>query len=282
MKVFCFVLIITPLICNSQRDFDINESRHSFEISPVSITVNKTFFFGQALRYKFQLSKSLFIDGAMDGILIKELDGRVKKFSDKALFPRYNQSKLVLGYQIPVTNRKMNPLKNKKLAMHAGYHYLQHGSQNGEYWALDSIGNGGVTIISGFKTNSIILGLEFHSSKSKIKQQDTLFKSSHNFYMAYLYSFKTTLTGFNDYDSYTEKVKIENKFPFLRNGLRFAYSFDHGLSKFFGLSYGTEVLWVPFIRYSPNDEIFVPRGGEKINRLFVNVKIALLIQSHNR
>ena len=282
MKVFYFFLIILPLISTAQGNSDLSENRHSIEISPISITLNKAFFIGQALRYKFQLSKSFFVDGTTDGILIKKLDARAWYFSDESLFPRYNQSKIVVGYQIPVANRKINPLKNKKMGIHVGYHYVQHGTQSREYWLLDSISNGGATIISGFKTNSIIFGLEFHSLKNKIKQQDTLFKWRHNFYMDYLYSLKTTITGFNDYDSYTEKTEIMNKFPLHRNGFRLSYSFDHGLTKHFGLSYGTEVLWAPFINYSYNDEFVVPRGGERIIPLFVNVKIALLIESHRR
>jgi hypothetical protein len=55
---------------------------------------------------------------------------------------------------------------------------------------------------------------------------------------------------------------------------------ERGLSKHIGVFAEFEFLYVPFIDYFPNPEIFIPRGGEMIKPWFAGIKIGMNLFSH--
>ena len=99
-----------------------------------------------------------------------------------------------------------------------------------------------------------------------------LLKAKNKFTYEYIHGLVINLTGYNRFDSYSESTGIPNIYGFKRSGLRFTFLHKRALSKHLGIFAEFEFLYVPFIDYFPNREIFIPRGGESIKPWFLGFK----------
>lgn len=266
-------MLFLALICFSQSTTKFK--KHKLEFYPISLTINKGFFVGQSIKYNYSFNTSIYVELNSDGVLTRKLDSRNNWFSQNEKFPIFNQSKFLVGYNFKnEKNNDENHAKNN-FGTRIGYHYLQHGTQNGEYWQIDTTEYGEKVIISGFRTHSIIFGIQYKTDKLYEKSNSKIQRKSHRIYLDYVLGVSLLLKGNIVQQNHVTSTNINNNFKFQKNGFNLGYNFSHSLSSKLNIHVGLEFLWSPFIDYSPNYSFFVPRGGEKINPWFSNIKIGL-------
>lgn len=231
------------------------------------------------MNYQFDFGKNI-LSIATEGTLFKKLDHR--KSSGYSLSSSFVKNipflnKTEASYKRVLINKVKNDKKELQLNILAGYHYFQHGSRasmNYDYWSVDSIENGGVKIISGFKTHSAIIGVDFSVVKhTKTSEDKIIAKHKNTISLNYLLGIDIQLTGVNDYSTHVEKTEIKNTYTFNQNGFKIYYEFERYFAQHMSLYFNFEVLYAPFIDYKPNPKIFVPRGGEIILPLFPSIKL---------
>ena len=264
------LLILSPHFYNAQN---IN---HELSITPISIYMGSrgrygNIFYAHGLKYKMAYKKNAISLGS-HGTLFNNLDGRKRRRNpnDRAHIPFLNFSSV--SYSRRIVDFDKYPEKLNQLYLTGGYHFFQFGAHIGDYWHVDSIDNGGVQVLSGFRTHSLSIGVSWLNTKTIPSKNKNALKAKNRFTYDYIHGLVINLTGYNRFDSYSENTEIPNIYNFKRNGLRFTFLHKRDLSKHLGIFAEFEFLYVPFIDYFPNREIFVPRGGERIKPWFLGIK----------
>jgi len=271
LKQFLFILILgLPSFCNAQN---IN---HEVSITPISIYMGRgrssgNMFYAHGLKYKMAYKKNAISLGS-HGTIFNNLDGRKKgrNPNDRVHIPFLNSSSI--SYIREIADFDKYPERLNQLYLTGGYHFFQFGAHIGDYWHVDSIDNGGVQVLSGFRTHSLSIGVSWLNTKTIPSKNKNALKAKNRFTYEYIHGLVINLTGYNRFDSYSENTEIPNIYNFKRNGLRFTFLHKRDLSKHLGIFAEFEFLYVPFIDYFPNREIFVPRGGERIKPWFLGIK----------
>jgi hypothetical protein len=271
MKVFSLIFILIAFNVSAQSDSFLK--RHSLTVSPLSVTLHKKIFFGHSLKYRFNISDKMFAEVSTDGTIFRKLDPMKNSWYSSKFTPNLNQSYLIFGRT--ATLGTTDKSKKNKIGGFGGIHYLQHPSENNGYWIIDSTEIGGHRTITGFKTYSLIAGIHYQKTNFERRDDKLILKNQHNLDISYIFGVDLSFSGIIDNYPQYDEVEIPNEFSFKRSGGKIAYSFQRRLSKSFNIFFGVEYLWSPFIEYSPNKDIFVPRGSEKIFPSFLNVKIGL-------
>jgi len=270
LKQFLFILILgIPSFCNAQN---IN---HEVSITPISLyTGAATIFYTHGLKYKMAYKKNA-VSLSSHGTLFNKLDGRKKRQNpiDRAHIPFLNASAISVSRRIIDFDKY--PEKLNQLYINGGYHFFQFSAPRDEYWYVDSIDNGGVKILSGFRTHSLTIGVSWLNTKTIPSKNKKSLQAKNKFTYEYIHGLVMNLTGYNRFDSYSESTEIPNIYNFKRSGFQFSYLYARELSKHIGLFTEFEVLYVPFIDYFYNTEIVVPRGGERIKPWFAGIKIGI-------
>ena len=271
MKAFLFLLLIlAPHFYNAQN---IN---HELSITPISVYMGSrgrygNIFYAHGLKYKMVFRKNAVSIGS-HGTLFNNLDGRKKAINPNDLthIPFLNSS--CISYSRRIVDFDKYPEKLNQLYVTGGYHFFQFGGGVGDYWHVDSIDNGGVKVLSGFRTHSLSIGVSWLNTNTIPSKNKNSLKAKNKFTYEYIHGLVINLTGYNRFDSYSESTEIPNIYDFKRSGLRFTFLHKRALSKHLGIFAEFEFLYVPFIDYFPNREIFIPRGGESIKPWFLGFK----------
>jgi hypothetical protein len=276
MKLFLFYCFL-PFSLLSQEKSRSNKLQQELTIVPVSFSYYGSFFVGHALKYKCNFFKSFYTIAENDGVLFRKLDGRNRNFSSQFNFLKLNQFKCLIGNSKQFGNLRLEKFKKRSIGWQLGYHYFQQATRSGDYWLLDSVAGGGVTTLSGIKTHSLIAGLDYHQAKKHIKHGDTVEKHSHNLNFACLINLKTNVSGFNQYATYSEPIQLTNNFISKQLGMRLEYLFEKRINQHVSMQYGSYVMWYPCLNYKPNYKLYVPKGGEVLVPLIINLKVGCLI-----
>ena len=264
------MLILAPYFYNAQ---DIN---HELSITPISIYMGTgrysgNMFYAHGLKYKMVFRKNA-VSIDRHGTLFNILGGRKKgrNPNDRLHIPFLNSS--CISYSRRIVDFDKYPERLNQLYLTGGCHFFQFGAHIGDYWHIDSIDNGGVKVLSGFRTHSLSIGVSWLNTKTIPSKDKNLLKAKNKFTYEYIHGLVINLTGYNRFDSYSESTDIPNIYDFKRSGLRFTFLHKRALSKHLGIFAEFEFLYVPFIDYFPNREIFIPRGGESIKPWFLGFK----------
>jgi len=206
--------------------------------------------------------------------LIKQLDARKRNTDLHSHIPFWNESRLTYRRLL---FEKTNDAKNA-LHLNIGYHYFQHGSQpDSDYWYTDSVNNTGIKVITGFRTHSAVIGLSWVYTGFKNKGDASKIQSKQTIEANYIIGIHNSLVGIDIYQDAIEKSKIDNTYSFNRHGFTVAYQYERILGKILSVYAEAEVLMTPFIDYSPseNQDLFIPRGGERILPLFPKMRVGI-------
>ncbi|NRA12212.1 MAG: hypothetical protein HRT57_09690, partial [Crocinitomicaceae bacterium] len=133
--------------------------KHSFTVSPVSVTLHKHFLIGHSLKYAFNISDRLYTEVSTEGTVFTRFDLLKKSWRFPKPAPNFNQSHLIFGGTFSLGSK--DDSKKKRIGGFIGAQYIQHASQDNGYWAVDSTQTGGLRTITGFKTYSIIAGVQY-------------------------------------------------------------------------------------------------------------------------
>ena len=267
------LLILAPHFYNAQN---IN---HELSITPISIYMGRgrysgNMFYAHGLKYKMVFRENA-VSISSHGTFFNNLDGRKKSLNpnDRLHIPFLNSSSI--SYSRRIVDFDKYPESFNQLDLTGGYNFFQFGAHIGDYWHVDSIDNGGVKVLSGFRTHSLSIGVSWLNTKTIPSKNKNALKAKNRFTYEYIHGLVINLTGYNRFDSYSENTEILNIYDFKRSGFRFSFLHKRALSKHLGIFAEFEFLYVPFIDYFPNPEIFIPRGGERIKPWFVGVKTGI-------
>jgi len=270
---FLLLLILVPYFCAAQK---IN---HEVSISPISIYMGTgrysgNTFYAHGFKYKMTHKKNAISIGS-HGTLFNKLDGRKKgrNPNDRIHIPFLNSSSISFGRMIADFDKY--PERRNQLYLNGGYQFFQFGAHIGDYWHIDSINNGGVTVLGGFRTHSLSIGVKWLNTKKISSKDQKSLEAKNKFTYEYIHGLVMNLIGYNRFDSYSDRTEIPNIYSFKRNGFRFSFLHERGFSNHLGVFAEFEFLYVPFIDYFPNPEIFIPRGGESIKPWFVGLKTGI-------
>lgn len=207
------------------------------------------------------------------------MDARKSYSSIDEHIPFLNQSVFLYGRELYT---KQGEVRSNKFDVRFGYQFFQHGSQpEWDYWYVDSLENNGVSILSGFQTHSALIGAKWSNSKYSDSDKENRTPLARNtIEIDYLFGFYIRLKGFHDFGVNQESVEIANTYKFNRHGIRFAYKYEHFITKHSSLYTQVDVLYAPFIEYAPNKNMFTPRGGERILPLFPSLKVGINVFKH--
>ena len=261
--------------------FAKKRNKHQFELSPVSVWINKGFFVGHRIKYQGRLKRSISLELESNGTLFRGLDRRAKQLKEDEVFPLLNQSCGGFTMDVFGKGKLINRNKQKRFisSLRLGYHFFQHATpyENSDYWAYDSTQQLGMSSIRSFQSHSISAGLGFRATKYKRLDGRMAQVSSHTWALDYLGSLYYQLTSYsiNQENNYSIQ-NIPNPHALRKSGTRLKYTFTRYLKSYFGIHFGMEAVIVPFLRdYSPNDAYFVPRGGERLWSIFTNVNVGV-------
>lgn len=279
------LLIISSLILSSSFSQETSENRpikkvkrqnHHLEISPASVWLNKGFFYGHRLKYKVRLKRSMSIELESNGTIFRALDDRALELKEDEVFPLLNQSAAVFSMDVYGKGKTINRNKQKRFisTLRLGYHFFQHATPywNYDYWAYDSTQQLGFSSIRSFQSHSISAGLGFRADKYKRLDGGMRQVASHKWSLDYLGSVYYQLSSYSLNDAQQYNIRnIPNPHDVRKSGARFNYNYTRYLKSYFGIHFGVEVVYVPFLKdYKADPEYFVPRGGERIFPLFTN------------
>lgn len=269
-----FILCLMVSLNNFAQD-SISFKKNRLEIYPVSVTLNRGTSIGHSILYNHSFTPSIFAELCVDGVLFRALDAKNKRFTSQEKFPLFNHSKIIFGYQFKKKDFTQINQSTNNFGVRLGYQYMQFGSQNGDYWQVDTSAIGEKVIISGFKNYSLVIGAQYIFEKYKKKNNNTISRISHQVFIDYLMGMTFLLEGNLVQGNQASTTNITNNFPSNHSGINIGYSFSHSLAKKLSFNAGLSFTWSPFIDYTPNSLYYIERGGTTLDQLFSNVKIGL-------
>ncbi len=285
MRLFVTLLILLVCFTVNSQDTLVKERktrRHQLELSPASIWLNKGFFYGHRIKYQLQLKSNTRIELESNGTLFRELDSRASQLKEDKVFPLLNQSLGICVMDLYGKGKMINRNKQKRFvsSVRLGYHFFQHSAPrwNYDYWAFDSTEQSGLSSIRSFQSHSISVGVGFRSDKYKRKDGQMKQVAAHKWSLDYLGSVYYQLSSYSINDANQYNIQsIPNTHGLRKSGTRFKYGYSRYMNSYFGIHFGVEAVFVPFLKdYKANSDYFVPRGGERILPLFTNTHIGVL------
>lgn len=290
MRILLF--IIGPLIFSTsfsqESDTDeqvrknIKNRKHQFEISPASVWFNKGFFVGHRLKYQFQIKPSMRIELESNGTIFRGLDRHARVLKEDKVFPLLNQSTALYSMNLIGKGKTINRNKQKRFisTFRLGYHFFQHSTPhwNRHYWAYDSTEQVGISSIRSFQSHSISAGLGFQAQKYKRIDGRMTQVSAHKWSLDYLGSVFYQLSSYSTNDANQYNIQnTPNTYGLRKSGARFKYNYTRYLNSYFGIHFGMEALYVPFLENYQALEggYYVPRGGERLIPVFANMHVGV-------
>jgi hypothetical protein len=281
--VSCFSATAQDTSLHQPRPSVKTNNRHIFEISPASLWLNPNIFVGHRLKYRLQFKRSMGIELESNGTLFRGLDYHAKMLKEAKVFPLLNQSTAIYDMNIFGKGKTITRDKQKRFIgnLRLGYHFFQHSTPywNREYWAYDSTLQEGYSSIRSFQSHSISAGLGFQVQKYKRLDGKIRQVAAHKWTLDYLGCVHYQLSSYstNDADQYNIR-NIPNAYTLRKSGARFSYNYTRFLNTYFGLHFGVETVYIPFITdYKPlTSPFFVPRGGERLVPFFTNIHVGVV------
>ncbi|MDG1332671.1 MAG: hypothetical protein P8P74_10095 [Crocinitomicaceae bacterium] len=256
--------------------------KHQFELSPASVWLNKAFFVGHRLKYQWQFKRGMRVELETNGTIFRSLDHRAKSLKEDEVFPLLNQSTAIYKMNLIGKGKTINRNKQKRFvsSLRLGYHFFQHSTPyaNWDYWAYDSTVQEGISSIRSFQSHSISAGLGFRADKYKRLDGRITHVASHKWSLDYLGCVYYQLSSYSINDNNQYNIRnIPNPYDLRKSGARLKYNYTRYLKSYFGIHFGMEAVYVPFLNdYEPlTGYLFVPRGGERIIPLFTNVHLGV-------
>ena len=259
--------------------------QHELEIDPISVWYNKGISLGHRVKHTYLFSAYEKISLDVNGTVLSQLDTRLVPKENVGVFPRLNQSQVYFERMYPFFRTKDKERKSglSSFGYRLGYHYFQHASdwRENEYWAVDSLEQTGLRTIAGFYSHSLLGGIAYNHRKIIIRRKSKKTKRSgvgernHRVSLDYIFSPYYQLKLYDvEGELNTNEEKVKSFLPLNRSGVQFQYRFAYLSSRRFGMHADFEALLAPFLEnYQPNYDFFVPRGGERIVPLFLNVRV---------
>lgn len=285
------LLILTCATASAQetersiQSAEINE-HHEIHLLPISIWCNKGFFFGHALKYRYNFSRRSSLTVETNGTLIRSFDRRAKHPSDQKVLPLLNESTLI--FRKLLFGKGIMKTRNKAIrwmgSIRLGYQFFQHSTvYNEDYWVLDSTVANGATHLAAFQSHSLLAGIEMKREKHlRIDGRRTLI-ADHFFAIDYLGAVGYQLYSYDLNDAAKLNYhSIDNEFELNKSGARLNYRFTRWLKPTLGINFGLSGIWLPYIDYSSNDSFFVARGGEAIIPSYLNVNLGVTFKFNQR
>lgn len=272
--IISFVLIHS-FLCFSQNNPKLKISNGDYEIYPIGFVVHEGISYTHGINSTvlFQ-NNNIQINYGLAGVVFRKLDSRYTNFDNKVKFPKLLNFDFNVGYKILNLVSSKSELKQKELIILGGYNFLRYGTSSIDYWIRDSIIGKGYERINGYAMDCATIGFKYHSTKTDESKSLFNFVQRHSISLSYILNVHNKLKI--NYDD----LKVDSKYSNYQtqmHGVKFNYTYTHRLKGKFGISLGTEVFYTPTIKYAPNPKFYVPRGGEKINPLFVTLKLGLRI-----
>lgn len=255
-------------------------NHHELEVDPVSIWFSRWFSIGHRVKYAYIFGGGSRISVETNGTVLNALDLNSQGGKWKGVFPKLNQSQIYFEHSSIIGRTKPADEKHviSSIIFRGGYHYFQHsmGTQNQDYWSIDSSAQTGLRTIAGFKSHAALIGISYDINEYDF-QKYKLRTFNHRFSLDYLFSPYYQLKLY-DSESQTDfnAETILSPLPVNRSGAQLSYRFMLEFKERFGIHADFEAIWVPFLKkYQPSSDYFVPRGGESIMPLFVNTRVGV-------
>jgi hypothetical protein len=275
------LLIVFPFLLFSQvqEKERVAFKRHFLEVSPLALTMKEGYSFNQHLEYRFLITQNLYLKAGSTLTLARQLD--YNRNSGPGIRPLFNESFFDFGYQhafnqLTETNRRVN-----LIGVDLGYHYMQYGTspQSGDDRIVDSTAQG-FRMLGGYKVHSMKAGLNFQHIVYTDELVKPEIKSRHFLGLNFLYGADFQLSSYI-LTSSNSAVKADNLegHPWRsRFGGKIEYTFEHLISKRIGMIYGCNFTWAPWAKYTPNEQYYVPRGGELTLPSALTFRVGITIQ----
>lgn len=276
------LFIVSPFLLFSQvqEKERVAFKRHFLEVSPLALTMKEGYSLNQHLEYRFLITQNLYLKAGSTLTLARQLD--YNRNSGTGIRPLFNESFIDFGYQyafnqLTETNRRVN-----LIGVDLGYHYMQYGSSpagGGEHDIVDSTAQG-FRMLGGYKTHSMKAGLNFQHIVYTDELVKPAIKFRHFLGLSFLYGADFQLSSYI-LISPNSAVKADNLggHPWKsRYGGRIEYTFEHLISKRIGMIYGLNFTWAPSPNYIPNQQYYVPRGGELTLPSALTFRVGITIQ----
>lgn len=281
MKSLLLLFALLPFINFSQEE---NEKpsfkRHFLEVSPLALTMKKGVSFSNHLEYRFLITQHFYLKAGSTLTLARQLDYS-RNHSEFGIRPLFNESFIDFGYQhafnqVTETNRRVN-----LIGVDLGYHYMQYSTSpaSGDYTIVDSTDQG-FQKIGGYKVHSLKTGLNFQHIVYTNELTKPAVKSRHFLSLNFLYGMDFQLSSYilTSPNSAVKSENLEGDSWKYRFGGKIEYTFEHLVSKRIGIIYGCNFTWAPWAKDNPNQQYYVPRGGELIIPSALTLRAGITIQ----
>ncbi len=277
MKLQLLFILLTLMNISdflSQNDSTPAKGKFEVDIYPIGVILNQGISYCQEISGTASSKNNNFeLNFGYAGVLFREFDAR-RSFESGVEFPKFANGQINLGYHVVQQKSRKADKKSYKATIFTGYQVLKYGTNPSDYWIRDSIALKGYERVNGVIMHALIAGFRFHFIKTDTRRSTTRFLHRNSFQLCYLFNVDNKLKV-NYLNLNTAHLK--NPFGAQIHGAKFNYTYSRRIKGKFAFSIGTEVFFAPTIKYAPNPKFYVPRGGEKINPLFVTLKLGLRI-----
>ena len=267
------ILFLTTCTLNASAQ----KLEHVINLEPLNLTANVLpVKITHGLSYQLNKGAHGFQVNAL-GVLIPSLDPSMNNISDKNLKNFLTTSAVYRWNALDVRAEKVH----NRLTVYGGYEYTQHNNRlNTDYWYTDRLTDNTYNILQSRNTHSAKVGVEGSIRNFKLNSENgTSPINMFTWKAEYMYSFAYELTGINSYsisqNGNTEAINLDKQYDFNPHGFRTSFQYKHFVHPKIGVYGEVEGMYFSNIKYSPNEDIFVYRGGEHYIPLYTSLKFGI-------
>jgi hypothetical protein len=240
--------------------------------------------FGNELKINYYFNKNWSVEGKTFLPIRNKLYDERYRFDGNKEFLLYNQTNLLASRHFFTGSLKTKSRgayqieKSRTLGIRGGYFYYQNSFNSNfspDFYIIDSLSNGDFYGISGIKVHNMVLGIESNRFK-RIRDKKTRINRT-QIYADLFLGLKNNVTGFIQVQKDYSQYSISEKYHLKKNGLggRIGFQFSQTFNRKIGYFISGEAMFIPRIKYEPNENFFVLRGGPIISELQFSVKVGL-------
>lgn len=274
-------LLISTTLCAQNLPYNA----HRIDFAPISATGSiHGGFLGHSLTYEYNFRNKVILHAETDQVLFKNLDGRLKYYSDETAHENLLQYGLAIHtpiyFSVPLETGQ-HEVKIKSVELIGGYHYLRQGRTDEDYWTTDSLNETTVSRVGSIFQSNMCFGFTYHVTKWKDFEGRQKLILQHKYSVEYLYNLGMTTYRYRQNENEVLGGYRDGEQDVTKAGFRMRYRLSWMPRKScFKLYAGTEIAWFPSINYQYNPKIFVLRGGWMFSPILTNISIGVSWMLH--
>ncbi|WP_343635171.1 hypothetical protein [Fluviicola sp.] len=264
-------IILIPLCLVSIFSSGQHTEKFVAEISPVNIGLHTTLSYNFQGKLSYQFNKYFSLSARHNQELYADMISSTQKSSPYP-YKKNSLSDIQLG--ITLVNSKqprLDPTEdispkswNQKLfRADLGLTYYKFAAMQTDYYSYDLDDQGNYSVINSINRLSVSLGFSFIIRENNIKDPNAIkLKRQHSFSAGVYYGLNYDLQGYVKIDGENPSIRPPKNYGFDRSGYYLRYNFRQQINKHLFLGADLFLSKMPYVKYTPNTDLFVLRGGE--------------------